>query len=90
MNDHEVAAAFERLPELVNADAALVRRGRWCSTVFLLGAGALPPYVTVAAGRIAEVARGPGRMPQFAKIIYIRQEAMTVYKLKQFNNGINT
>ena len=62
MNDNEVAANFERLPELVNADAALVRRGRWCSTVFLLGAGALPLYVTVREGILAEVTRGPALM----------------------------
>jgi len=62
MSDDKVAAAFERLPELVNADAALVRRGRWCSTVFLLGAGALPLYVTIGEGKIIEVVRGPALM----------------------------
>jgi len=59
MNDREIAAGFERLPELVNNDAALLRRGRWCSTSFLLGAGATPLYVTVREGVIAEVVRGP-------------------------------
>jgi hypothetical protein len=62
MNDKEVAENFERLPQLVNGDAALVRRGRGCSTAFLLGAGALPLYITVREGSIAEVTRGPALM----------------------------
>ncbi len=59
LSDAEVAATFERLPALVNADAALVRRGRWCSTSFLLGAGSLPLHVTIAEGKVIEVLRGP-------------------------------
>jgi hypothetical protein len=43
----------------VNADEALVRRGRWLSAVFLVGAGGIPLYLTVRDGRIAEVAKGP-------------------------------
>jgi hypothetical protein len=49
---------IERLPELVNADAALVRRGRFMRAEFLVAAGDAPWRVTVEAGRIA-VERGP-------------------------------
>jgi len=54
-----MAPVLERLPELVNADADLVRRGRYCSLTFLVGTGATQWLVTVREGRIVEVARGP-------------------------------
>lgn len=48
---------IDRLPELVNADAALVRRGRFMREEFLVGVGGESWRVTVDAGRIA-VAQG--------------------------------
>jgi hypothetical protein len=54
-----LGALFERLPELVNGDADLVRRGATLDVVFQLGIGRVPYYVTVAAGRVAAVERGP-------------------------------
>lgn len=62
IDDRQIADAFERLPALVNADAALVRRGRWCSVTFLLGAGAVPLYITIGEGKILDVLRGPALM----------------------------
>jgi hypothetical protein len=59
MTESEVADAFCRLPEWVNADEALVRRGRWLSVVFQIGAGSLPLLVSVREGRIEEVTKGP-------------------------------
>lgn len=53
------AALFERLPELVDADPDLVRRGRFLSTEFALVVGATPLLVRVEAGRVTSVARGP-------------------------------
>ncbi len=50
---------IERLPELVNADAALVRRGRFLTTAFLLEVGDVPYLIRVDEGRIAAVERGP-------------------------------
>ena len=52
-------SAFERLPELVNGDAPLVRRGRHVSLSFIAGAGDVPFHVTVGRGEIARVERGP-------------------------------
>jgi hypothetical protein len=52
-------AVLERLPDLVNAGAALVRRGRFLTTRFLVEVGDVPYLVDVAAGRIAGVERGP-------------------------------
>ena len=62
MTDREIAATFGRLPALVNGNAALVRRGRFLSTVFLVGAGDHDIYVTVRNGLIDEAAIGPATM----------------------------
>jgi hypothetical protein len=50
---------IERLFDLVNADAALVRRGRFLTTDFLVEVGDVPFQVSVQDGRIASVTRGP-------------------------------
>ena len=50
---------IEQLPRLVNEDADLVRRGAWVDLQFQIGLGAVPYHVTVARGRIADLARGP-------------------------------
>jgi hypothetical protein len=53
--DHVVS----RLPEIVNADDGLVRRGQRLTTTFLLAVGDVEYLVHVAAGRLASVERGP-------------------------------
>ncbi len=50
---------IERLFDLVNADAALVRRGRFLTTDFLLEVGDESYLISVQDGRIASVTRGP-------------------------------
>jgi len=50
---------IHRLPELVNGDAVLVRRGRWLSTTFLIEVGETQYLVRVDEGRIAAVETGP-------------------------------
>ena len=50
---------IERLPELVNADVALVRRGHTLTADILLEVGATPFYVTIERGRIIRIERGP-------------------------------
>jgi hypothetical protein len=59
---------IDMLPELVNADAALVRRGRFLTTDFLVEVGDETFLVSVQEGRIAGVTRGgaPGRPWRFA------------------------
>jgi pimeloyl-ACP methyl ester carboxylesterase len=68
-------AVFERLGELVNAEAALVRRGRFLSTSFLVEAGGASWLVTVADGRIARVERGPFRLRSWTFAIRASVEA---------------
>jgi len=55
----DVADTVARLPELVNADAALVRRGRFLTTRFLLELGEASHLVEIDQGRVAAVERGP-------------------------------
>jgi hypothetical protein len=50
---------FERLAELVNADPAIVRWGREMHETFMLEVGEAQYLVTVRAGRIDKVERGP-------------------------------
>jgi hypothetical protein len=54
---------FEALKERVNADATLVRRGRYLTTTFLLQAGETSWLVSIFEGRIVSVTRGPFVMP---------------------------
>jgi hypothetical protein len=54
---------LEALKERVNADAALVRRGRYLTTTFLLQAGETSWLVSIFEGQIISVTRGPFVMP---------------------------
>ena len=54
---------LEALKERVNADAALVRRGRYLTTTFLLQAGDTSWLVSIFEGQIVSVTRGPFVMP---------------------------
>ena len=54
---------LEALRERVNADAGLVRRGRYLTTTFLLQSGDTSWLVSIFEGRIVSVSRGPFVMP---------------------------
>jgi hypothetical protein len=55
----EVDQVVAELPDLVNADAGLVRRGQRLTTTFLLAVDDAEYLIHVAAGRLAAVERGP-------------------------------
>ena len=55
-----------RLPDMVNQDPALVRRGRWLSNVFLVEAGTTQFLVHVDKGRLLNVEHGPFVMPSWS------------------------
>ena len=55
----ETLSSILSLPDLVNNDAGLVRRGRYLTITFLLGAGDTEFLVRVVEGRVAAVERGP-------------------------------
>ena len=48
-----ISTTVEKLPELVNANAALVRRGRWFTATWMLEAGDQQYRISTEAGRIA-------------------------------------
>jgi hypothetical protein len=58
-DDLAPSAMIEQLPNLVNADAALLRRGRTLTVDVLLEIGTTPYYVSIERGRIARIERGP-------------------------------
>jgi hypothetical protein len=74
-----MAPVLERLPEWVNADAGLVRRGRYLSTVFLIEVGDTAWLVTVHAGRIEHVERGPFLMREWTFAIRASADAWRRY-----------
>jgi hypothetical protein len=72
MSSHAIAdrsavhGMIERLPELVNGDAVLLRRGRFLDLDILIEVGAVPYYVSIVGGRIARLDRGPLLMRSWA------------------------
>ncbi|MET0271906.1 MAG: hypothetical protein ABW360_02845 [Phenylobacterium sp.] len=66
---------IDSLPARVNANAALVRRGRFVQTTFLLETGETAWLVTVDRGRIAEVQKGPFVMPRWTFALRASTEA---------------
>jgi hypothetical protein len=66
---------IERLFDLVNADEALVRRGRFLTCDFLVEVGDTPYHVSVASGRIASVTRGPAPMRPWRFAIRASEDA---------------
>lgn len=54
---------IEMLKERVNGDAALVRRGRFLTTTFLLEIDKAAWLIAIHEGRIASVTKGPFVMP---------------------------
>jgi pimeloyl-ACP methyl ester carboxylesterase len=57
---------IERIPDLVNADADLVRRGRHLSTTFMLGIGDTGHLVKIIEGRVVSVTPGPFVTPNYS------------------------
>jgi hypothetical protein len=57
---------IEALKARVNADEALVRRGRFLSTTFLLEVGQTAWLISIFEGRVASVAPGPFVMPSWS------------------------
>ena len=52
---------LEHLKEKVNSDVALIRRGRFLTTTFLIEIGTAQWLVSIAEGRVASVAQGAVR-----------------------------
>ncbi|HET9490000.1 MAG TPA: hypothetical protein VFR64_09650 [Methylomirabilota bacterium] len=70
-----MGAVLEGLAELVNGNEALVRRGRYLTTTFLVETGDTAWLVTVIEGRIARLERGPFLMRQWRFAVRASAEA---------------
>ena len=70
-----MTSVFDRLPDLVNADADLVRRGRFLTATFLVQSGATQYLIRVVEGRIDRVERGPFLMRDWSFAIRASEEA---------------
>ena len=57
---------LERLPEWVNADPWLLHRGRTLTTVCVIQVGRVPYHLTLSAGRITALQRGPVLMSAYS------------------------
>jgi pimeloyl-ACP methyl ester carboxylesterase len=57
---------IDRIPELVNADADLVRRGRHLSTTFMLGVGDQGYLIKIVEGRVVSASPGPFVTPNYS------------------------
>ena len=66
---------LERLPDLVNADAGLVRRGRFVNTTFLIGIDDTNHLVRVVDGRVVSVTTGPFITPHYSFALRAPREA---------------
>jgi hypothetical protein len=58
-----IEARLAGLPERVNGDPVLLRRGRYLNTVCQLDFGDASVLLRISDGRIAEIGRNPGVMP---------------------------
>jgi pimeloyl-ACP methyl ester carboxylesterase len=57
---------IERIPDLVNADENLVRRGRFLSTTFLMEIGDKGYLVKIIEGRVVSITPGPFVTPNYS------------------------
>ena len=57
---------IERIPDLVNADENLVRRGRYLSTTFLMEIGDKGYLVKILEGRVVSITPGPFVTPNYS------------------------
>jgi hypothetical protein len=68
------AQVIETLRERVNNDAALIRRGRYLTTTFLLEIGPTAWLISIFEGRIVSVTPGPFVMPSSSFALRTSQE----------------
>lgn len=62
MADERLVTSLATLAERANAQPALVRRGQFLTTEFLLEIGEVPYHIVVERGRVVASERGPFRM----------------------------
>jgi hypothetical protein len=80
---------IETLRERVNGDEALVRRGRYLTTTFLLEVGQTAWLVAIYEGRIVSVTRGPFVMPSSSFALRAPEEEWQKFWSKRPPPGSN-
>ena len=80
---------IERLAQRVNGDEALVRRGRYLTTTFLLEVGPTAWLISIFEGRVVSVARGPFVMPSSSFALRAPQEEWQKFWSKRPPPGSN-
>jgi hypothetical protein len=73
------ADRFARLPQLLAADADLVRRGRWLTVECRVDIGAEPFFLSIKGGALAALDRGPRLMRSTAFAFRASDEGWTNY-----------
>jgi len=61
-NEAALVARFARIPDAVNADASLRRRGAFLTAELLVGIGSVPVHLSILAGQIVGLDTAPGLM----------------------------
>lgn len=69
------AGLIEGLPELVNGNAALLRRGRYVTADMMIEIGATPFHFSIVQGRIESLSRGPAAMRSWSFAIRGSEDA---------------
>jgi hypothetical protein len=80
---------IETLKARVNDDAALVKRGRYLSTTFLVEVGETAWLISIFEGRITSIARGPFVMPSSAFALRAPEEEWAKFWLSRPPPGSN-
>ena len=80
---------IETLPQLVNDDEALVRRGRYLTATFLLEVGPTAWLISIFEGRVVSVARGPFVMPSSSFALRAPQDEWQKFWSKRPPPGSN-
>jgi hypothetical protein len=80
---------IEALKQRVNDDAALVRRGRYLTTSFLLEVGSTAWLIAIFEGRIVSVTSGPFVMPSSAFALRAPEEEWSKFWSERPPPGCN-
>src|ERR1700761_1844030 len=80
---------IETLKERVNGDEALVRRGRYLTTTFLLEVGQAAWLIAIFEGRIVSVTPGPFVMPSSSFALRAPEEEWTKFWSRRPPPGSN-
>ena len=80
---------IERIPDLVNADSNLVRRGRFLNTTFLVEIGEAGYLVRIVEGRVVAVTPGPFITPNYSFALRAPRAAWETFWQKVPPPGFN-